>query len=65
MSQIHFVIVVLESDFEAKRIVRAASLTLHLILIVADIFTGSVPTNASRLSRILHRVKERLLALIV
>ena len=65
MSQVHLVIVVLESDFETQRIVRASTLTLHLVLVVADIVTGSVPANATRLSCILHRVKERLLALIV
>jgi hypothetical protein len=46
-------------------VVEASTLPLHGVLVIADIFSVTVPANTSRTVGFLCRIQERLLSLVV
>ena len=65
MRHVYLVIVILARPLEAQSVVRAAAFALHRVLVVANVFTGSVPPDTARLGRVLHRVEQGFLALVI
>ena len=65
MSQVYVIIIIFEGTLERERVVGATALTFHRVLVVANVFASTVPADTAWFTCILHRVKERLLPLIV
>lgn len=65
MSDVNFVVVMLHTSFKCKSVIKATSLSFHCVLIVANIFTVSVPADTSTLSRLFVRVEQWFLSLII
>lgn len=65
MCHVNFVIIILEGALEGESVVGTSSFTLHCVLIVANVFTCTVPANATGFGRVFDGVKQGLLALIV
>jgi hypothetical protein len=65
MRQVDVIIVVLECHFKRQSEVAASSFALHRVLIVADIFSVTVPAVSTWSARVFCRVEERLLTLVI
>ena len=65
VSQVDLVIVILEGYLEGECMIVTTAFALHCVLIVADIFSWSIPSNAARLRSIFSRVYQWFLTLVV
>ncbi len=52
MSHVYFIVVIFKTTFKGKGVIRTASFAFHLILVVANVLTSSVPANPTGFSGI-------------
>ena len=65
MGHVDLVVIVFESRLEWKCVIWTASFALHRVLVVANILTRTVPSNATGLGCVFHWVEQGLLTLVI